>query len=165
MWVPTVSVMSQVCELKQDPLDIFPKNNMAHTSPVSKRDIIYHTQNYEWIRAKEAKINCMAFARKLHKIASLEALAKRQINHCIQITPHQPWVGQLTFSPPHRVWLDVRLGLVSVSVAVPLTPNRGSLEAASGCKPQKAQREGWTLYYCLQLCLIYHNCSTNAAPS
>lgn len=62
--------MSQVCELKQDPLNIFPKNNMAHTSLIPKCDIIYHIQNYEWIGAKEAKTYCMAFARKLHKIAA-----------------------------------------------------------------------------------------------
>lgn len=65
--------MSQVSELNQDPLDIFPKNNMAHTSPISKCDIIYHIQNYEWIGEKGAKPHCMAFARKLHKISSIAA--------------------------------------------------------------------------------------------
>lgn len=65
--------MSQVCELKQDSLDIFPKNNMAHTSPISKCDIIYHIQNYEWIKTKETKTHCMTFARKLHKIISVAA--------------------------------------------------------------------------------------------
>lgn len=98
MWVPTVSVMSQVCESKQDPLDIFPKNNMAHTSPISKCDIIYHFQNYEWIGAKEEKLIEGPLPENSIKLLLLKLLTKRQINHCIQITLHQPWVGQLTFS-------------------------------------------------------------------
>lgn len=47
MCVPNLSVMSQVCELKQDHLETFPKKTMAHTAPISKCGIVYHSQNYE----------------------------------------------------------------------------------------------------------------------
>lgn len=89
------------------------------------------------------------------KVILRQLLTKNESKSCICIAGSDQ-AGLFTFSADASGLFQTKPGWIPSQWALPvrLTPTRGYPKAASGCRPQKTQREEQTSFYSTQLRLI-----------